>query len=197
MNSFDPWMRHIFEQGGTIVDIGGGLNIAHSNRANNPAFLKNQQYLTLNPNTKYMVLDKLNTYRPDIVADVRHMPFADNEVDAFICWRILEYIETPHEAIAEILRCLKPGGQVFFEFLFIQCHSSVPGYYTDFYRFTDDGIKYLLRDFKEITIEPTMSALSSWLYLAFPKIEKYSPLIDKLRPGGKSVRGYRVLATKK
>ncbi len=37
---------------------------------------------------------------------------ADASVDTAICFEVLEHLQEPQKALAEILRCLKPGGQV-------------------------------------------------------------------------------------
>jgi len=47
-----------------------------------------------------------------LVADMTELPFADGEVDLFLSYSGLHMVPDPERAIAEIARCLKPGGQL-------------------------------------------------------------------------------------
>lgn len=47
-----------------------------------------------------------------LVADMTELPFADGEVDLFLSYSGLHMVPSPREAIAEMARCLKPGGQL-------------------------------------------------------------------------------------
>jgi len=40
------------------------------------------------------------------------LPFADEEVDLFLSFSGLHMIPDPERAVAEIARCLKPGGRL-------------------------------------------------------------------------------------
>lgn len=195
MSFYDDSLETIFRKGGKIADIGGGLQIHKTNRT---AIREHNKHLLDYAGVEYIVLDKVPTYHPDIVADVRKMPFADNEVDAFVCWRVLEHVEEPVKGTDEIFRCLKPGGLLYAEFFFFSTYNTLPGYYTDFFRFTEDGVRYLLRNFSSIEMVPMAGPIETWVGLVFPKYAKYVRIFDKLRKGGrkKNVSGYRVLATK-
>ncbi len=46
------------------------------------------------------------------VADMTELPIADGEVDLFLSYSGLHMVPDPERAIAEIARCLKPGGQL-------------------------------------------------------------------------------------
>lgn len=47
-----------------------------------------------------------------VKADMVDLPFADEEVDLFLSFSGLHMIPEPDRAVAEIARCLKPGGEV-------------------------------------------------------------------------------------
>ena len=51
---------------------------------------------------------------PDIIADVRALPFADDTVDAIYAGHVLEHIEYEqnHLALTELWRVLAPGGRL-------------------------------------------------------------------------------------
>jgi len=45
-------------------------------------------------------------------ADMRELPFGDDEIDLFLSFSGLHMIREPERAVTEISRCLKPGGTV-------------------------------------------------------------------------------------
>lgn len=45
-------------------------------------------------------------------ADMTDLPFPDGEADLFLSYSGLHMVPDPEQAVAEIVRCLKPGGQV-------------------------------------------------------------------------------------
>jgi len=45
-------------------------------------------------------------------ADMNNLPFGDAEVDLFLSFSGLHMVPEPERAVAEIARCLKPGGKV-------------------------------------------------------------------------------------
>jgi SAM-dependent methyltransferase len=122
----------IFTEKHTVLDIGGGLRVARSNRHDS----NNEWVLPYIEKVDYKVLDKVPDYNPDIVGDIRALPLPDNSVDAIFCIAILAHVEEPHKAVDEMLRVLKPGGYLFMYTPFIYYYHPAPGYYGDFFRFT-------------------------------------------------------------
>ena len=47
-----------------------------------------------------------------LTADMMDLPFADGEVDLFLSYSGLHMVPDPQLAVAEMARCLKPGGQM-------------------------------------------------------------------------------------
>jgi SAM-dependent methyltransferase len=47
-----------------------------------------------------------------VVADMRALPFADEQADLFLSYCGLHMLEDPEPAVTEIARCLKPGGEL-------------------------------------------------------------------------------------
>ena len=47
-----------------------------------------------------------------IVGDVESHPFAVGEYDAILCWNVLEHLERPRRALANMARALRPGGML-------------------------------------------------------------------------------------
>ncbi len=83
----------------------------------------------------------------DIVADASDMPFSDKTFDLIICQAVLEHIKDPKKVISEIKRVLKKEGFLYCTVPFLQGYHADPD---DYQRYTTQGIKYLLSDFKII-----------------------------------------------
>lgn len=143
-----PW-AHFFNQkikeiakAKIILDVGSGRK-----------FQKGlQPYQDLFKNCHYITLDKVAEYQPDILGDISHIPLADNSLGAIICQAVLEHIQNPQKAVDEIYRVLKPGGQCLVSLPFLYPYHAEKDYYGDFYRFTEDGVRYLFRKFSQIEI---------------------------------------------
>ena len=79
----------------------------------------------------------------DIVADAHDLaPFADNSFDALVAISVWEHLARPWEACVAVNRVLRPGGHAL-----IVTHHTFPvhGYPSDYFRFTDEGLKSLVR----------------------------------------------------
>jgi SAM-dependent methyltransferase len=84
----------------------------------------------------------------DLVIDVRSMPeIADASYDCVYCSGVLEHVDEFRKGFDEITRILKPGGILLLGLPFRQAIHMPP---QDFWRFTEYGIKYLLKDSYEI-----------------------------------------------
>lgn len=90
----------------------------------------------------------LDRFEPaDLKADAFHLPIKSNSVDLAFSIAVLEHLKEPKQAVDEIYRTLKKGGQVYIEIPFLQPFHSSPD---DFYRATLPGLKHWCRDFQEI-----------------------------------------------
>lgn len=61
-------------------------------------------------NWDYTTTD-LNSPIADVKADICNLPFKENEFDLIICNHVLEHIPDDTQAMKELFRVLKPGGQ--------------------------------------------------------------------------------------
>jgi SAM-dependent methyltransferase len=96
---------------------------------------------------KLVTLDITPDTGPDIVADITrhnaHIP--DGHFDALLCTEVLEHVVEPFAAVRELKRIVKVGGYVLITTpLNCRIHGPVP----DCWRFTEFGLKVLLRDFE-------------------------------------------------
>jgi SAM-dependent methyltransferase len=195
---FERIMRRIFTEKTRVIDIGGGLRIS---RNRGDRFDENKAWLqALATKTNYQIMDPVPDYHPDIVGDIHAMPFPDNSLEAIICSSVLEHVENPILAAQELYRTLKPGGYcyVFVPFLFY--YHPEPGYYQDYWRFTEDALRLIFKNFTTIEIAPVRGALETWFHLNpfTRRLEPLARLIDRLtgKVKTKQVSGYCVFLVK-
>ncbi len=81
----------------------------------------------------------------DTVADAHQLPFRDSEFDAYIAIEVFEHLHSPHYAIQEAFRVVKPGGILLLSLPFM---FHVHGHPFDYQRLTYKGIKNLCRDYQ-------------------------------------------------
>jgi len=83
--------------------------------------------------------------RPDVVADVCDLRcFEDASFDAVFLLEVLEHVATPDLAISEVHRVLEPGGVLALSTPFLFEIHEAPH---DYFRFTEHGLRFLLRGF--------------------------------------------------
>jgi SAM-dependent methyltransferase len=68
----------------------------------------------------------------DIVADAYSLPYAGGSVDAFHCEAVLEHLEFPEAAVAEMFRALRPGRLAFIATPFLQVFHGYPSHFQNF-----------------------------------------------------------------
>lgn len=138
---------------GTLLDVGAGRSIY---RAYMPE------------SVTYHALDYEKTEKTyskeqdlDIVGDAQNMPIDANSYDTVLCSEVLEHIPKPHEAAAEIIRVLKPGGHAIITVPFLGYYHDEP---YDFARFTKHGLKVLFESSNvEIVEQRGLGGLFSFL----------------------------------
>jgi len=101
----------------------------------------------------YFTLGYSADTQSDKVGDVTDLPLEDGELDAIVCTEVLEHCADPFYAVAEMHRVLKPGGLLLVTSPFLwPWHGTAD--YPDYWRFTDQGWRYLLRNFSTLDIQP-------------------------------------------
>jgi len=113
----------------------------------------------------------------DIVADILKTPFPDNSVDFIILDTVLEHVPDPFKVIAECRRILKPGGKMICITPFVFPYHGYPKHY---YNFSEDGLRYIFRDFSECKVEMNMgptcalvNLMSEYIGVAFSGNNKF------------------------
>lgn len=87
-------------------------------------------------------LEYLEFELPDLFGDGLCLPFADDSFDLIMSQAVLEHVPDPQRAVDELIRVLKPGGQVYIEIAFMQPLHAVPSHYMNV---TPHGIAHLCR----------------------------------------------------
>lgn len=99
------------------------------------------------PRIHVVAFDLYRSPNVQFVADAHAIPLASESVDGVIVQAVLEHVLEPQRVVAEIYRVLKPGGLVYAETPFLQQVHEGP---YDFTRFTQNGHRWLFRQFEEL-----------------------------------------------
>jgi SAM-dependent methyltransferase len=68
----------------------------------------------------------------DIVADAYSLPYAESSIDTLHCEAVLEHLEFPQQAVAEMFRTLRPERLAFIATPFIQVFHGYPNHFQNF-----------------------------------------------------------------
>ncbi len=98
----------------------------------------------------------------DVCGNLYALPLADDSLDGVVIRGVLEHIEFPQRAVAELERVLRPGGRIYASIPFMQAYHPSPG---DFQRYTIDGIRRLFARFECESCTITRGAGSSFLWI--------------------------------
>jgi len=123
-----------------------------------------QRYKDLFDFDSYIGLEFNDSFKPDVVGDLRATPFKDNEFDSILNNQVLEHIDDTHSVFAEFQRILKPGGYICITVPFIARTHEIPH---DYWRISEYGIRYLFKrhGFEEIIIKNMGGFLTTQAYL--------------------------------
>lgn len=113
----------------------------------------------------YVGIEMSEMFKPDIVGDVKNMNAIETEsFDSVLSNQVLEHVDDVGQAMSEIYRVLKPGGNLCITVPFIGRLHAMPH---DYWRFSISGLRYLLQKhgFEVIFIEPMGGFLTTQCYL--------------------------------
>ncbi|MFH0854171.1 MAG: class I SAM-dependent methyltransferase [bacterium] len=180
--------------------MGGGLRVL---KEKGNRYDKSREWiLPFLKNVDYKILDFVPDYNPDIVGDIHNLPFEDNSQDAIICIAVLEHVENPFKACGEIYRVLKPGGYCFVYVPFLFYYHAEKGYYKDYWRFSNDAISLLFKEFSSIEKICVRGAIETWIKISplgnSELIMKAAELFDSIfkKTETKQTSGYNIFLTK-
>ncbi|MEK7449061.1 MAG: methyltransferase domain-containing protein [Planctomycetota bacterium] len=97
----------------------------------------------------------------DVNGDGQYLPFKGEIFDGVIIQAVLEHVQKPFRIIRESARILKTGGYIYVETPFLQAEHGA----TDYQRYTLDGLKNLLKDFRlvqsGVCVGPTAALINN------------------------------------
>ena len=126
-----------------ILDVGGG----------HPFQKRMAQYQHLFEGKRYETLDNSPRYHPTIVGDAHHIPLPDASVNAVLSLSTLEHLEDPKRAVEELHRVLASGGKALIYTHFIYPYHARGGVYGDYFRFTEEALRFLFRQFRQVELK--------------------------------------------
>lgn len=199
-NFFKEKCIDIFTTSKEVIDIGGSLRLdtGKSSRVEN----KNKWLEAYASKVNYKILDPVPDYNPDIIGDIHNLPFDDSSKEAILCLAVLEHVENPIKAVAELHRVLQPGGKVLIYVPFLFYYHAHEGYYGDYWRFTYDTLKMFSKKFTHHEIEEVRLPIETLIRLT--PLGRYSfPIwlagkLDKIiyKKGSRQVAGYYLFLVK-
>jgi SAM-dependent methyltransferase len=130
-NPYDPaalaLITETTRKGGTVLDCGAGFR---SSRMPNVINLEISNYRST-----------------DMLAAGEALPFKDASFDAVLSLAVLEHVRDPFACAREMLRVVKPGGQIMCSVPFLQPEHNFPGH---FYNMTQTGLSNLFEGAVEL-----------------------------------------------
>jgi len=124
--------KHLF--GAYVLEVGSRL----------PSSAPWAQSRGFAPASSWMGLDMQAGPGVDVVGDIHELPGSWAEkFTSVLCSEVLEHVARPWVAVPELFRVLQSGGHIIITVPF--CFP-VHAYPSDYYRYTDEGVKVLLGD---------------------------------------------------
>ena len=182
-NEMKKIIKRKIKRKGVVLDVGS----------------KDSPYKKLIPHKEYSRMDISDKHNPDIVGDIldkKTIQKYKSYFDTIVFTEVLEHIQEPQMAVNNINYILKEGGHCILSTRFIQPIHPGP---KDYFRFTEDSLRYLFRDYRDVEVYPLGNVTHSiWQLINFRGKNLLSPLMAKINFHWKSKcpTGYIVFAEK-
>ncbi|WP_246525588.1 class I SAM-dependent methyltransferase [Geomobilimonas luticola] len=112
----------------------------------------------------------------DIIADAHQLPYGDESVDAIYCEAVLEHLQEPKNAIAEMWRVLKPEGRVYAITPFLQAYHGYP-YHFQNYTLTGHTYAFESLGFDIVASGPCVGPMNAVVGVISTFMKEYLPKI--------------------
>jgi LSD1 subclass zinc finger protein len=131
MNAYDYIGWQLVHQatgaGGKVLDCGAGLRTV--------------------PSETVVNLEIVDLPSTDVMGVGQSLPFRDGCFDAVLSYAVLEHVSDPFLCAREMVRVLKPGGEIYCHVPFLQPEHGYPNH---FYNMTRAGLRNLFSDLVEL-----------------------------------------------
>jgi SAM-dependent methyltransferase len=131
MNAYDytGWqlIHRATASGGKVLDCGAGLRVL--------------------PSETVVNLEIVDLPSTDVLGVGQSLPFRDGCFDAVLSFAVLEHVTDPFACAREMVRVVKPGGQIYCHVPFLQPEHGYPNH---FYNMTRSGLTNLFPDLLEL-----------------------------------------------
>jgi len=128
---------------GPILEVGSRVAPKHEHHGNlRPLF----------PGRTFVGLDMIDGRGVDLVRDFTKRlspPLEENQYSTVLCLDTFEHVDHIFKAAKNLYLITKPGGRLLF---CVPFWHPVHDHPHDYWRFTEEAVKYLLRDFEEIKV---------------------------------------------
>jgi len=107
--------------------------------------------------------------RTFLVADALNLPFENENFDIVVSFAVLHHIPSQalrEKFISEAARVLKKDGYCFVYVPFLYYYHAEKGYYGDYWRYTEDSLRYLFKPFRTIEIHNVRGAFETLVRLS-------------------------------
>lgn len=161
---FEAKLGDIIPTSTDILDIGTSCRFAKELREYESLF-EGKRYVAAG----YHPAQTYGAYNCDYDENIEALTFPDASFDAVLCIEVLEHVGDPVAAVREMRRVLRPGGRLFLTVPFLYGYHGKGGRthshdsYPDFWRFTHEGLRFLLREFSSIEVISLVGPLETRL----------------------------------
>ncbi len=101
------------------------------------------------PGKKYIGADMRQGPGVDVILDLHHIELPSESVGSVLLLETIEHVEYPRKAIDEVYRILKPKGILIMS---SQMYCPIHDFPHDYWRFTPEAFKSLLKPFSQVTV---------------------------------------------
>ncbi len=149
---------------GTVLDVGCGSS----------------PYSEILDCSLYVGLDITKGDGVDVLGSVTSLPLKEKSVGLIICTEVLEHIPSPEDAVLEMRRVLREGGEVICTSPFAM---PIHGEPDDFQRFTPFGLRNYFSDFSAIEFFQCERGLVSLVSVSNTLLRSFNPFrLGRLLP---------------
>jgi SAM-dependent methyltransferase len=147
---------------GILVDIGCGV--------------KPYESIFLPYVSRYVGIDLHNspygTSKIDLLGSAYQTNLASSFCDLVLCTEVLEHLKEPGQALKEFYRILKPNGRLILTVPFFWPIHEEP---RDFFRYTEYGLKYLLKEvgYKVVEIKALSGYVTTFIQLSIYFMKRF------------------------